>query len=256
MILPSDVLPHSGGNPDSLFSQVADRIAIAIVSGTIAAGEVIPNEDVIFGPTTVSRSVFREAVKYLSGKGLIEARPKSGTRAAPVAHWNLLDPDVLRWSLSAGANEKFIHDLYELRGLIEPNVARLAALRRTDEQAQALRDAYNGMAATAPASPENIRYDLHFHEILIESCGNDALMRLKGVVITTLMWAMGLQVGKTVEDNVAALGDHRRIMEAVCNREGERAQAVMSVLIHDALNETLEKFRARSGLLTFRNAAE
>ena len=256
MILPRDVFPHSGGHRDSLFSQVVDRVAIAIVSGEIAAGEVIPNESTIFGATTVSRSVFREAVKYLSGKGLIEARPKSGTRAAPVSSWNLLDPDVLRWSLSAGANEKFIHDLYELRSFIEPNVARLAALRRTEEQAQALRLAYVGMATTPPASPDNIRHDLRFHELLIESCGNDALMRLKGVVITTLMWAMSLQVGKTTADYVSALGDHRRVMEAVLNREGERAQTVMSVLVHDALHETLEKFRARKGPMTFRTAAE
>lgn len=256
MILPSDVLPHSGGNPDSLFSQVADKIAVAIVSGAIAAGELIPNEEVIFGATTVSRSVYREAVKFLSGKGLIEARPKSGTRAAPVSNWNLLDPDVLRWSLSAGPDEKFIRDLYELRGFIEPNVARLAALRRTDEQADALRAAYEGMASTPPATPENIRFDLRFHEILMESCGNDALQRLKGVVMTTLMWAMGLQVGKKAVEYEPALGDHKRVMEAVANREGERAHAVMSVLVHDALYETLEKFRARKGQMAFRAAAE
>lgn len=256
MISPNDVLPHSGGNPDSLFSQVSDRIAIAIVSGEVPTGELIPNEDAVVGNMTVSRSVYREAVKFLSGKGLIEARPKSGTRAAPVSQWNLLDPDVLRWSLSAGANEKFINDLYELRGLIEPNVARLAATRRTDEQAQALRAAYEGMATTRPASPENIRYDLRFHELLIESCGNDALMRLKGVVMTTLMWAMGLQAGKTFEDYGPALTDHKRVMEAVVNREADRAYAVMSVLVHDALHETLEKFRARKGRMNFRTAAE
>lgn len=256
MISPYDVLPHSGGNPDSLFSQVAERIAIAIVSGEVAAGALIPNEDAVVGNASVSRSVYREAVKFLSGKGLIDARPKSGTRAAPVSQWNLLDPDVLRWSLSAGANEKFIHDLYELRGFIEPNVARLAAQRRTAEQARNLRETYESMAVSMPGTPNNIRYDLRFHELLIEACGNDALMRLKGVVMTTLVWALRLQEGKTFEDYIPALADHKRVMEAVENGEGDRAHAVMSVLVHDALHETLEKFRAYRERANFRNAAE
>lgn len=255
-ILPNDVLPHSTGNPDSLFSQVADHIAIAIVSGQVPAGELIPNETTIGGNLSVSRSVYREAVKFLSGKGLIEARPKSGTRAAPSSHWNLLDPDVLRWSFATGANEKFIHDLYELRVFIEPNVARFAAHRRTDDQARQLRRCYEGMANTEPCSPANIRHDLDFHETLIDSCGNQALMCLKGVVTTTLMWALRLQSGKSMADYAAPLADHQRLCEAVEKRDGERAQAVMSVIVHDALLETLTFYRERKSKVSFRTAAE
>lgn len=256
MSLIDDVMPHTGGNPDSLFSQVAERIAVAIVSGAAAPGELIPNESAVSDGAPVSRSVYREAVKYLSGKGLIEARPKSGTRAAPVASWNLLDPDVLRWSLSAGANEKFINDLYELRLFIEPNVARIAAERRTDEQAQRILAAALGMAATDPASPDNIRHDLAFHETLIDACGNQALACLKGVVMTTLMWSLEIQHGKTAQDYQAALADHKRIAEAVSRRDGRQAEAVMRVLVNDSLEETLRMFRARRARLLGLKAAE
>lgn len=256
MIVPADVMPHYGGNPDSLFSQVADRIALAIVSGAVAPGDLVPNETALGDGHAVSRSVYREALKFLAAKGLIEARPKSGTRAAPASNWNLLDPDVLRWSLSAGASEKYIHDLYELRSFIEPNVARLAASRRTTEQAAALRQAYEGMASTDPYSQENIRCDLAFHEALLDACGNQALVCLKSVVMTTLMWSLGLQVGKSQRDYASALIDHQRICEAVEQQDGERARAVMTILVHDALIDTLTIFRQRKSRHHYRNAAE
>lgn len=251
-----EVMPHTAGNPDSLFAQVADRIAVAIVAGEIAPGELIPSDIMIDGDAAVSRSVYREAVKFLSGKGLIEARPKSGTRALPATSWNLLDPDVLRWTLTAGANEKFINDLYELRALIEPSIAQFAAERRTDAQARALLQAYEEMAASPPMSSENIRADLTFHEILIDSCGNRALMCLKSVVMTTLMWALELQHGKLAQDYVAALADHKRVAEAVERGDGRAAAAIMVVLVNDALQETLTMFRRRRERLLFRSAAE
>lgn len=256
MSLLDDVMPQTGGNPDSLFSQVAGRIAVAIVSGDVGPGELIPNEAAVGSKVPVSRSVYREAVKYLSGKGLIEARPKSGTRAAPASAWNLLDTDVLRWSLEAGANEKFINDLFELRSFIEPNVARLAALRRTDDEAQTILRAYQGMATTAPCTPQNIRHDLDFHEAIIDACGNQALKCLKSVVMTTLMWVLQLQHGKTAEDFGPALADHKRVAEAILARDGAQAAAVMTVLVNDSLAETLVMFRSRREQRGYRAAAE
>lgn len=256
MLTPKDVLPHTFGNPDSLFSQVADRLAELIVSGQVAPGELIPNEETIGGSFSVSRSVYREAIKFLSAKGMIEARPKSGTRAAPATSWNLLDHDVLRWTLHVGASDKFVRDLYELRQFIEPNAARLAAERRTPEQAAAIRAAFEGMAASEPYSDENIRYDMLFHDLLLDACGNDAIRCLRSVVMTTLMWSLKLQIGKTNEDYAPALADHHRVCKAIEAQDGLRAEAVMRVLVHDALFDTLDKFRARPVRSSYRNAAE
>ncbi len=84
-------------NPDRLFGQVAQKLAVAIISGDIGAGALLPNEDDLRADISVSRTAYREAVKILTAKGLVEARPKSGTRAAPRERWNLLDRDVLAW---------------------------------------------------------------------------------------------------------------------------------------------------------------
>ena len=118
-------------NPDRLFGQVAQKLAVTIITGAVRAGELLPNEDDLRSDISVSRTAYREAVKVLTAKGLVEARPKSGTRAAPRDRWNLLDPDVLSWHFEADPNEKFIRDLFELRRFVEPSAARLAAQRRT-----------------------------------------------------------------------------------------------------------------------------
>ncbi|HRK24293.1 MAG TPA: FadR/GntR family transcriptional regulator [Beijerinckiaceae bacterium] len=246
MNVPNDVLRPPLGNPDSLFSQVAEHIALLIVSGSVAVGDLIPNETTISGPLSVSRSVYREAVKFLSAKGLVESRPKSGTRAAPATAWNLLDPDVLRWTFQAGASDQFIRDLYELRIMIEPGAARMAAERRTPAQAAAIRDAYETMASTEPYSTENIRADVLFHDLLLDACGNGAFRCLRSVVMTTLMWSLALQKGTPRQDYAPALGDHARVCQAIETQDGARAEAVMRLLVHDALDDTLRRFRRRA----------
>ena len=87
----------------NVHSQVADRIGISIVRGDIAVGAALPSEMQLCAMIDVSRTVVREAIRTLTGKGLVEARAKTGTRVRPPEQWNQLDPDVLRWRLPARA---------------------------------------------------------------------------------------------------------------------------------------------------------
>ena len=137
-------------NPDRLFGQVAQKLAVAVITGRVRAGEVLPNEDDLRSEISVSRTAYREAVKFLTGKGLVEARPKSGTRVAPRGSWNLLDPDVLAWHFEADPNEKFIRDLFELRLFVEPSAARLAAQRRGEDDLSRIEAAFRCMTETPP----------------------------------------------------------------------------------------------------------
>jgi DNA-binding FadR family transcriptional regulator len=81
----------------SLHSIVAHDLGSRIVSGKLAPGDVLPTEAALSESLDVSRTALREAIKILSAKGLIESRPKTGTRVKPRTSWNLLDPDVLSW---------------------------------------------------------------------------------------------------------------------------------------------------------------
>ena len=86
-----------------LHDQVVDHLGQAIVHAELAPGATLPNEADLGTQLGVSRTVIREAVKVLAAKGLIEVRPKTGTRVLSRDQWNLLDPDVLAWQHQDGA---------------------------------------------------------------------------------------------------------------------------------------------------------
>src|ERR1700749_2806653 len=76
---------------------IARDLGVKIVSGRLKPGTVLDGEIAASGQRKVSRSAYREAVGILSAKGLVQSRPKMGTRVNERAAWHLLDPDVLSW---------------------------------------------------------------------------------------------------------------------------------------------------------------
>src|SRR6476620_11614265 len=127
-----------------LHGQVVHQVGVSIVRGELEPGELMPDDAIVAEPS-VSRTVVREAIKVLAAKGLVESRPKTGTRVRPRSDWNLIDPDVLAWQLKAGPTREFLEDALELRRMIEPGAARLAAARATDEEIEALEQALAAM---------------------------------------------------------------------------------------------------------------
>jgi GntR family transcriptional regulator, galactonate operon transcriptional repressor len=226
-------------NADRLFGQVAELLGVAIISGAYKAGELLPNETALKGEISVSRTAYREAVKILTAKGLVEARPRSGTRVAPRSGWNLIDPDVLSWHLTADPNEVFIRDLFELRRFIEPSAARLAAQRRTEADMARIDAALRGMETAKPYSEANIRADVSFHEAIFAATHNRTLDCLANVVISTIQWSMLLQQTKDETAFDVALSDHKRVRNAIQAGDADQAGAVMTTLVLDSLHDTL-----------------
>jgi DNA-binding FadR family transcriptional regulator len=226
-------------NSERLFGQVAHLLAVAIISGRYQAGDLLPNEEDLKSEISVSRTAYREAVKVLTAKGLVESRPKSGTRVGPRDGWNLLDPDVLGWHFAADPNEKFIRDLFELRRFIEPTAARLAAIRRTDADLARIDAAFRGMETNPPYMEAAIRADLAFHDAIFAAAHNDAVRCLANVVASTVQWSMRIQSVKDKSDFVVALSDHRRVRDAIAVGNSDLAAAHMSALVLDSLDDTL-----------------
>src|SRR5262249_27630318 len=111
----------------------------------------------------VSRTVVREALKVLAAKGLVDARPKRGTFVRPRADWSLLDPDVLRWRFGNRADRRFLGELAEVRLIVEPAAARLAAARRSTEDLAALDRAVAGLGRPGATPQDVIAADIAFH---------------------------------------------------------------------------------------------
>ena len=108
-----------------LHREVVHQLGLLVIRGVPAPGETLPDETALGEQFGVSRTVLREAIKVLAAKGLVEPRPRVGTRVRPRHGWNLLDCDVLSWRFEAGPDETLLREITEIRGIIEPAAAAL-----------------------------------------------------------------------------------------------------------------------------------
>ena len=133
---------------------VANKIGTAILSGEYGPGDILSGEIAAAEALNVSRGAYREAMQVLAAKGLVESRPKTGTRVLPRERWNLLDPEVLAWAFAGDPDARLIRSLFELRLVIEPAAAAFAAQRRSKADIKRMRDALNGMRRHSLATAE------------------------------------------------------------------------------------------------------
>src|SRR3974390_1107884 len=107
----------------NLTYSIANHIGIAIVTGVYSADNPIPIEAELCTQYGASRSVLREAVKMLTAKGLLGARPRQGTWVQPEESWNLFDPDVMRWLLERKLSLSLLIEFTQIRLAVEPAAA-------------------------------------------------------------------------------------------------------------------------------------
>jgi len=220
-----------------LHGTIARDIGVRIVSGRIAPGRVLNGEIEASERLKVSRTAYREAVRILAAKGLIESRPKLGTRVSAPSCWHLLDPDVISWMFTGTPDERLLRALFELRTIVEPAAAALAAEKRSPEQLQALRSALEEMATSTLAAEQGREADRDFHSILLEASGNPFLASLESGVAAAVNWTTVFkQRNRPLPRD--PLPDHQRVYEAVAARDTAAARTAMAELVHLALLDT------------------
>jgi DNA-binding FadR family transcriptional regulator len=220
-----------------LHGTIARDIGVRIVSGRISPGRILSGEIEASAKLRVSRTAYREAVRILAAKGLVDSRPKLGTRVSDPGQWHLLDPDVLGWMFTSNPEAAQVRGLFELRTIIEPAASALAATRRSKAQLQALRDALEQMKQHSLTSEPGQQADRDFHTVLIEASGNRFLASLSSSVAAALLWMPVLQQGKgpLVRDPIP---DHERVYEAIAASDPKAAARAMTDLIQLALLDT------------------
>jgi DNA-binding FadR family transcriptional regulator len=180
----------------------------------------------------VSRTVVREAIKVLAAKGLVESRPKVGTRVRPRRDWNLLDPDVLAWQIEAGPDAAFLGQALELRRMIEPAPARLAAERATDAEIAALYEANEAMTAAGDDLDAFMEPDLRFHSLLLEACRNELLEHMSEI-FTAVLRTIFAYSSRSSRSYPRAARRHRAIVKAIEARDPDGAELAVLRLIDD-----------------------
>lgn len=225
----------------NLQAYVLDELGLRVVSGAVAVGHALPNETDLATELGVSKTVIREAIRGLAAKGLVNARPKLGTRVCDSALWHTLDPSVLSWQAASQVEGDFLQDLDELRYAIEPMNARLAALRSEVADREALLKAVELMEKHADRDEEFFRADIDFHGAMLKATHNALIGGLQEAVTTAL------KIRHSASDhalgNAESVGYHRTVAEAVLAGDADRAQRAMYDLLHvSAHNEGASAF--------------
>ncbi|MBT3703248.1 MAG: FadR family transcriptional regulator [Alphaproteobacteria bacterium] len=217
----------------SLHGQVAHEIGERILRGDLLPGQSLPNEAHLSEEMNVSRTALREAIKVLTAKGLLESRPKTGTRVRTRNNWNMLDPDILSWLFAAGPNAAASEMLFEIREIFEPSAAALAASRASKEQVADLRSAYDAMEAAGDDIEASVPADLRFHQLLLASTGNELLISL-GYMIETALAANFKASSLGAKRVMIALPKHKAVLEAIAAGDTAGAQSAVVDLLDDA----------------------
>lgn len=219
-----------GAGRGRLHAMVAHQLGVAIVAGKLAPGQVLDDEVRSSEELKVSRTAYREAMKILGAKGLVDSRPKIGTRINPRDRWNHLDPDVLAWSFETTPDESFINDLFELRSIIEPQAAALAAARRNKGELARMELALQVMERETLASPEGQAADRDFHSALLDATRNEALKSLSSGISAAVRWT---SIFKQREHALPRdpVPDHVKVFEAIAAGKARNARMAMEKLI-------------------------
>ncbi|MFL9842394.1 FadR/GntR family transcriptional regulator [Sphingomonas sp. ST-64] len=216
---------------------VANKIGTAILSGEFAPGDILSGEIAAAEALNVSRGAYREAMQVLAAKGLVESRPKTGTRVLPRERWNLLDPEVLAWAFAGDPDARLIRSLFELRLVIEPAAAAFAAQRRSKADIKRMRDALNGMRRHSLATAEGRAADRDFHDALLRATNNDALVVISASIGAAVSWTTHFKQ-RTRELPRDPIPDHARVLDAIVASDVAAATEAMRALVELALDDT------------------
>ena len=238
--------PSRGYRLRGAHGRLVHAIGQQILSGQLRPGEPLPRESELIARFQVSRTAIREATRVLAAKGLIESRQKAGTKVRPRSEWNLLDPDILAWQSTDGLTRRFVDDLVELRQVIEPTAARLAASRATPAEIAGIDAAYQRMAAAAGDRDAYYEADLAFHMAIFSACHNELISQLSGIVATVIEASFRLQSRSVIEPR-ASLGLHRAVRREIARHQPAAAERAMRRIIGRARTEAERLVKDASG---------
>jgi DNA-binding FadR family transcriptional regulator len=224
--------------------RVADQLGLAILRGEYAPGDALPPELKLCEMLGVSRTAMREAIRGLIAKGLIDSRPKLGTRVRPPEYWNHLDVDVLRWQLEVSDTESYVRKMFQLRHATEPAATAIAAENADAEDHRRIEAAFEAMVAAGSDNGLFVEADLAFHKSIYLATHNE------------FFWPIGQLFSVALKEmfRIAALGSHRPraivehgdVLRAILERKPDMARAAALTLLGNAVSDIR---RIRSGVL-------
>jgi DNA-binding FadR family transcriptional regulator len=220
--------PRASDAGRNLTYGLLESLGRAIVTGRYNDTD-FPTEGDLARQHAVSRSVTREAVKMLTAKGLLTARPRKGTTVQPASRWNLFDADVLRWLLERKFSLELLRQFTELRIAIEPAAAALAAKAADAEGLGAIAAGFARMEAAEAGDDDPLEADIAFHIAILHASANPFYRQFRDVVETALRTS--IRFTNRFNGRTANLPQHQAVLSAIAGRDPKRAKAGMTNLI-------------------------
>lgn len=237
-------LRMEGMGGSSLHIRVLSEIGQSIVRGDLLPGDPLPNADDWSAAHGVSRTVLREVIKVLAGKGMVESRPKIGTRVRPRTDWNFLDPDVLLWRYGGRTTADDARSLFELRRAIEPTAGALAAERASPAEIKHLRGLLVDMERAGDDGARFAVPDLAFHQAILRMSGNELIGSLAALIETALVISFRLS-----DDNPQGQGHslplHQQVVDSIEKGDGAAAGRALVSLLDGAEEDVKRALAAR-----------
>jgi GntR family transcriptional repressor for pyruvate dehydrogenase complex len=206
-----------------LYEQIVQQIEESVLNGSLKPGDQLPAERDLAERLGVSRTAVREAVKALREKGLVEAYSGRGTFITDgTSHAARQSFDLM---VKIGQPEGFPH-LAELRLILEPGIAALAALRAGEEHLAAMREAVTVMDRAQKNPEVYIEADLDFHLALAEAAANPLILSLIDSIVG-LLRQQRMKIFNVEGGPERGQVHHKRILEAVEQRDPNAARRAM-----------------------------
>ena len=220
---------------------VINEIGHGIVTGLFPIGSILASDAVMMETYGVSRTVLREALKTLEAKGMVEARPKVGTRVTPTSRWSFFDPQVLSWHFYAKPDQRFFESLFDVRGALESRAIALASARRTAEHVRLMKYWLHQMDLAEGNLESHGLSALEIHRTIAEGSGNALLRSVTGIVELTLALALKSLDDASIQAYCAAsLSAHTTLVAAIEVGSADAAAAAGDAVI------ALDNARART----------
>lgn len=209
-----------------LHEQVARSLCLQIINRELEPRSLLPNEDELARMYDVSRTVIREAIRFMDAKGLVEVRPRIGTRICDPSRWILTDSLLMEWRLESYPSVNLIEDLVELRSMIEPMASGLAAKKASDTQIEVMFQALEDMKS-AQNMDDQRDADMRFHLSIIDACGNELMISAIRPVIVSTFGTIFKRYMIDLDEAKRSIPVHEAVIVAIRERNGEKATDAM-----------------------------
>lgn len=220
---------------ERLSERVARHIQDCIMAGKLKPGDKLPTEAEMCRQFGTSRTVIREAMTSLAGKGLLCIGPGRGTYVAAMSAQDMSES----FGLFVRSSDISLRNVTEVRDLLEVRIAELAAERATAADLTAMQRAVDEMDASIDELDGFLRADLSFHMALAEATQNDILFALVGSLVEKFQDVRRMG-GSVRTGNVNAQLAHKAILDCVRRKDSVGAGKAM----REHLQEVVQRYEA------------